>query len=370
MSPSASMSSAHVNPNIFKYPNEHAVGSARVHGILKDYPNEQVVYVLMTQLREKEAQLAALTEERLSGSRQQQIWEESNRVLRSRVERHIQSDAEKDARIAQLEKRLADAQVATPLEEELGSVKEELAAAKDANLKLNDSVEDLEKQLKGKEWMMKSLQGDISDRRGKESHLRARIEKLNGKIKAYETTFQGEGEDVPILIAKLEDYKVRVKDLQGQVRRLTNKKLNELVVRSAPPPKLQSLETTKGRTALPMSPRGKPPRDEEEYGSGASKSSPSLVDCETFDDEDDGTFASTVSDDVLESFYSRSAHGDDDDVLGGFLSDVQAGVESLGSEGLCCAQSEEPHPDDPDFSLGNSGRSLGAAGGGRVVVPL
>jgi hypothetical protein len=40
------------------------------------------------------------------------------------------------------------------------------------------------------------------------------------------------GIDVPMLLAKLRDYGARTKDLEGQVRRLTNVKLNELVLRS------------------------------------------------------------------------------------------------------------------------------------------
>eukprot|EP00581_Thalassiosira_minuscula_P006404 CAMPEP_0183736572 /NCGR_PEP_ID=MMETSP0737-20130205/49613_1 /TAXON_ID=385413 /ORGANISM="Thalassiosira miniscula, Strain CCMP1093" /LENGTH=419 /DNA_ID=CAMNT_0025970611 /DNA_START=9 /DNA_END=1268 /DNA_ORIENTATION=+ len=370
-----------------------SVGNAHMNNILKDFQHEQVVYALMDQLREKETQLAAITEQQKHLLRQHQITQESNKQLQGVVDLHNKALAEKDTRIAVLEKQLYEKQLnlervgngsaiaeasmrslaetsterrriieerddelsnlrpmvanmkakldeyeskhdlraVEELEEELANMKEELTLAENEVLASNNSIEELEKKIKGKEWMIKSLQEESLDQRSRENHLLAHIETLEEKIETYEAKFKGKGIDVPILLAKLKDYEVRVKDLRGQVRRLTNKKLNELVVRSSPLPFDKDPKAPKAKS------RSKPQQDEQEDDNDSKASDGS---CSFVESEDEATFAShgTDIDDIL---YQESAQ--EEDVLDDFLSDVTAGFETMKFDMICCVQgSSEP----------------------------
>lgn len=156
-----------------------------------------------------------------------------------------------------------------------------------------------------------------------------------------------------MLLAKLKDYEVRVKDLQGQVRRLTNKKLNELVVRAGTPvptaaaPQEEGVAAKEPQSAPTVSmsltnSRSKPLHDGEEDNddddnlSRTSGNSFSLAYEE--DMEEDGTFVSNDGTETMlddDQFYAKAMR--DEDVLGEFLSDVKVGIETLEMESLCCA---------------------------------
>merc|ERR1711957_1131151 len=96
---------------------------------------------------------------------------------------------------------------------------------------------------------------------------------------------KGKGVDVPILLAKLKDYEVRVKNLQGKLRMLMNKKLNEMVTR---------------RTGTSSS------KDEaqKEPTDSISKASSDSFSAEKSDDGEEGTVASIASDDVLDDHFN------------------------------------------------------------------
>ena len=370
-----------------------SISTAHVDNIMRSYRHEQVVYALMTQLREKESELTSLSEQRMVILRQQQITEDSNKQLKGRIDVHNKSSAEKDTRIAVLEKKLsyernsngaaiaeanlkhltetnaeckrvlqerdnelsilrpmaqdlkakvdeyeskAHVQLNEQLEEELAKIKGELTIAEDKHLKSSSAMEGLEKKVKGKEWMIKSLQEESNDQRSRENHLLYHIKALNEKIETYETKFKGKGIDVPILLAKLKDYEVRTKDLQGQVRRLTNKKLNELVLRSSPVP--HQFDNNKESNTVSRS------NSEQDEAQQYEADNESKASNRSFSDDEEATFATNATDEMDDPFYLKSAQ-DEEDVLGDFLLDVKVGIESMKMEGLCCVtETQGPSP--------------------------
>jgi hypothetical protein len=96
----------------------------------------------------------------------------------------------------------------------------------------NNTIQQLEQKIKAKEWVIKNLKEENMAQRSRESTMLAQMEKLNESIDAYETKFHGKDVDVPMLLIKLKEYVDRTQDLECQVRRLTNRKLNELVLLS------------------------------------------------------------------------------------------------------------------------------------------
>lgn len=362
-------------PQVRTSPSTSSVGSAHCDIILKNFRQEDVVYALMTQLREKESELTMLKKQRQTSLRQQQITESTNKHL-----------AEKDAKIAVLEQKLAeekkasrsaiqeanlkhlketnaeterilhdrdgelsqlkpimrelqakveefeqkeDIKHAESLEEELAHIKEELVTSREEQHTTNGTIEELEKKIKGKEWMVKSLQEESVDQRSRENHLLAHIKKLNGKIDIYDKKFKGKSVDVPLLLAKLKDYEVRTGDLQGQVRRLTNKKLNELVLRSSPVPRQTDEDDKNHSKSIPKQLTDETDNDTEFDEATLGEA--------TFGEE--ATLASNVSADFDlddDPFAPRASQ--EEDVLGDLLSDVREGIATFGMGSLCCVQ--------------------------------
>mmetsp|Transcript_2957 Transcript_2957/g.6411 ORF Transcript_2957/g.6411 Transcript_2957/m.6411 type:complete len:417 (+) Transcript_2957:204-1454(+) len=375
-----------------KKPSSSAsISSAHCNNILRNFRQEDVVFALMTQLREKESELTILVEQRQVSLRQQTITEQSNQQLKSKVELHNKAVAEKDTKIALLEQKLAQEkkgngsaiaeanlkhitetnaeckrilkerddelsqlrpimkhmkstigeyekkdsiQHTEKLVEELAKVKGELAIAKDQNTTSDSTIEQLEKKVKGKEWMIKSLHEDSGDQRSRENHLLAYVKNLNDKIDIYETKFKGKDVDVPMLLAKLKDYEVRTKDLQGQVRRLTNKKLNELVLRSLPIPH-EIEETKKPNQQVEVDNQSEVSEPVEVDNQSEVSENSSYIGNSEQDMDEEGTLDSNGTDEMDDIFSPKSAL--DEDVLGDFLSDVKVGIETLEMESLCCS---------------------------------
>lgn len=392
-------------------PQPPSMGSSNTTNILKNFRHEDVVYALMTQLREKESQLTMLSEQSQVALRHQQITEQTNMQLKSRIDVHNRAMAEKDTRIAVLEHKLAQqmkgngsaiaeanlkhlsetntehkrvlqerddelsqlrpilrelkekvdqyeskatVQHSEKLEAELSKVKEELAVAENKCLTSNSTVDELEKKIKGKEWMIKSLQEESDDQRSRENHLLAHIKKLDETIETYETKFKGRGVDVPMLLAKLKDYEARTKDLQGQIRRLTNKKLNELVLRSSPVPHQEEENKEKQHASSKRQPEISL-EDEGENESEGTDNYSFLIQ----DSEEDATFATNATDEEDNPFEFASKSHQEEDVLSDFLTDVKVGIQTLEMESICCAQRPMSPPTDyhRKRSIDNSSRS-------------
>jgi len=378
-----------------------SISNAHCSNILQNFRQEDVVYALMTQLRERESELTRLNEQLQVVIRQQQITEQSNKQLKSKIDVHNGAAAKNDIKIALLEQNLAqekksggsaiaDAnlkhltetnselqrvlqerddelsklkplmknmqtrvdeyeskeimQYTERIEAELAQVEGELAIVRNENLTSNSNIEQLEKKVKGKEWMIKSLQEENDDQRSRENHLLAHIKQLDEKIDTYEKRFNGKGVDVPMLLAKLKDYKVRTEDLEGQVTRLTNKKLNELVLRSSRIS--HQAKDTKNTTEQRSKPKqdegellsntGKTQSEEADYVSDVSERY-SYLDSEQ-DDEEEVSFLGSHGSDDMENDPSSSKLEQEEDVLGDFLSDVKVGIQTLEMGSLCCMQ--------------------------------
>ena len=84
-----------------------SISNAHCNNILQNFRQEDVVYALMTQLREKESELTIHAEQRQVSARQQQITEQSNIQLKSKIDLHNKVVAQKDTKIALLEQKLA-----------------------------------------------------------------------------------------------------------------------------------------------------------------------------------------------------------------------------------------------------------------------
>lgn len=343
-------------------PSAATVSTTHVDNMLKNYRHDQIVHALMTQLREKEAEMAAFSEQRQRLQRkidldykaldeknkkiallEKNLAQEKNLATESKKTqatlKHItETNAvcqriirEREDELLQLKPTMKELKekvdeyenqehvlLIEQLGGELTQTREELTVTEDTNTTSKIIIEDLEKKVRGKQWMVKSLQDDSVVQRSRESHLLAHIEKLNEKIETYEEKFQGRGVDVPILLAKLKDYEIRVKHLQGKVRMLTNKKLNEKVTR------------TSGTSRI--SDRNEARQDEVE---SMSKVSSDSFFAEHSDEEEEGTFASNASDDMDDHFQAPSAQ--EKSFLGDIISDFKVGIESLKVD-LCCAQ--------------------------------
>ena len=363
----------------------------------------------MTQLREKDAQISILTDQRVLLVQQKQIAEQTAQQYKYKIGQHNKVVAEKDTKIAILEQKLAQngsviaeaninhltetnanykrimqerddelahlrpllnemkskieeysnkdsIQYREQLEDKLTKLEEELVAAKDLISEANNTIDQLENKVKSKEWMIKTLQETNDDQRSKENHLKAQILQLNEQVETYETKFNGKGVDVPMLLAKLNDYEVRTKDLQDQIRRLTNKKLNELVLtsRSSPVPNNQKDDDDKVKNPSPISRVSKQKLQQrvdcEGDESQISENSSFLV--QSLEEEDD-TLGSNGTDemdngydrydDEEPSFSNISVQEDDDDVVSDFFTDVKVGIETLELESwkACCAQRQD-----------------------------
>ena len=395
-------------PGLFSPTNSQRVSIGSVpnsNNALNAFRQGDVVQAMMTQLREKESELTRLSE-------LYTISEQEKLQLQNKISTKNEVMAKKDTKISMLEeessKHLADtnsryklviqerddelsrlkstveefkarideydhSRQPSKLEEEVTKVKGDFAIARGEILTSYDTIEQLGEKLRSKEWMIKTLKEENDQHCSRETELLSQINKLREGIQIYETKFMGRGVDVPMLLAKLRDYGARTKDLEGQVRRLTNDKLNELVLRSTLGP---LRETEVGKTP-PMSPREPiSPRSPISPCKENSPSSPNLqrkpnpphnfnsphICNSNRSGEDVDEVLTTVATEntsmgatgkpgtvvtentfALES-YSRGTYETDDQsyisnggVFDQFISDVEVGIETLKVERLCCS---------------------------------
>ena len=385
-------------------PGYSSPGAAQTNYALHNFRQEDVVSALMTQLREKDAQISILTNQRVLLVQQKQIAEQTAQQCKYKIGQHNKVVAEKDTKIAILQQKLAQngsviaeaninhltetnadykrrmqerdnelahlrpllnemkskieeysnkdsIQYSKQLEDKLTKLEEELVAAKDQNSQANNTIDQLENKVKSKEWMIKTLQETNDDQRSLETRLKAQIIQLNEQVETYETKFNGKGVDVPMLLAKLKDYEVRTKDLQGQIRRLTNKKLNELVLtsRSSPVPNNQKDDDDKVKNPTPISRVSKQKLQQQVECEGdeslTSENSSFLV--QSLEEEDE-TLGSNGTDnydgyDDEEPSFSNNSVQEDEDAVSDFFTDVKVGIETLELESwkACCAQRQD-----------------------------
>jgi len=361
---------------------------------------------MMTQLREKESELASLSEHRQVLLEQQKISEQTNLLLQSQIFTYNEEMTKKDAKIAvlkeeslkhrrettaeykraiqerddelsQLRPIMEELKISiheyeekensrqpSKLEDKVTKIKGDLAIARGEILISKDDIDQLEKKIKSKEWVLKTLKEENDEQRSREAQLLAQINNLSESIETYETKFMGRGVDVPMLLAKLKDYDARTKELEGQVRRLTNKKLNELVLRSTLGP-LQETEGTPNSSHSPKSPHkpNSPSSPNSPNKSNSLRSPKSIHSCPSHRSGEDidevlseNTFTVATensftvanrkhNDDEEETLYTNETDETEDQsylnkggVFDNFISDVEVGIDTIKMERLCCSQ--------------------------------
>ena len=275
----------------------NSVTAAKTNNLLTNFRQDDVVYALMAQLKQKDAEISILTNQRSLLVQEKEIADQISLQYKKTVDMHNRTTSGKDTKIALLQQKLyqerkgsgsaiAEAnlshlaetnieykrilkerddelahlhpllnqlkskieeystkesvQYTQELENEVKKLKGGLIVATEETNTVISNIEDFEKKVKSKEWMIKSLQEENEDQRSRENRLTTQINTLSETVQEYETKFEGKGVDVPMLLAKLKDYEVRTKDFEGQISRLTNDKLNDLVMISKP-----TISTTK-----------------------------------------------------------------------------------------------------------------------------
>jgi len=384
------------------------ISAAHTNNILNNYHQDEVVHALMIQLREKDAQISTLSNQRILLVQEKQTAEQTVRQYQSKVDSQNKMLAERDTKIAVLQNKLQGSGLAIAeanldhlteknaeykcvlqerddelthlrpllnqlqakieeyaekeslshsqqLENELIKVRSELEVAIELTNIANTTIEEQEKKIKSKEWMIKSLQEAASEQRSRENKLQVHADKLDETVHEYNTKFEGKGVDVPMLLAKLKDYEVRTKDLQGQIRRLTNKKLNELVIHSSSKSEVDNEEENDN-----------PAKDPSNDSLTSETSSFRHDDDDTLDDSIDNEEEGDEDDDNIHPLFSNKSAQDDDmqdeDVLSDFLSDVQVGIETLEMQSwTACCVTERSSP----LNLDGSRQS-----GGVQVLPI
>jgi hypothetical protein len=358
------------------------------------FRQEDLVHAMMTQLREKDVELAKYTKHCQVLMEQQKVADQTNLLLQSKIITYSEEASQKEAKIALLEEESLKHRLETiaesnerkraiqerdltiqerddelsqlrptvealkmkiheyderefkrqpsKLEVELKKVNDDLSISMNKILTFHDTIEQLEKKVRSKEWIIKTLKEENDEQRSRETQLFAQINKMNESMDTYESKFMGKGVDVPMLVAKLKDFEARTKQLEGEVSRLTNKKLNELVLRAGMGPGPSPLQQLNGRPKNPISPRK----------SILSPKSPQSCLSSKHGDNDvllENTFTvanSTLFSNGTDTFYSSGTDETDDVVSlvddGGlfddFFSDVENGMDTLKMERICCSQ--------------------------------
>jgi hypothetical protein len=381
--------------------------------------NNDMVRSLMAQLREKEAELAKYK----VTYNEFQKTEQTNRGLKSRLDAQTISMADKDKKIAMLvgklnlEKRsngsaVADAiadtkikrlneqleeikremksrddeiarlnaqnkmfmlraieyekkasfQTNSLLEQELTALKEKFAHVNEQNSTSKNTIEELVKRVKAKEWMINSLRSESEEQRNRETRLNAQVNALQQTIESYDTMFGGKNADidVPMLLAKLADYETQAKQQKQQQQHQTG---------STPDlqrPQAKTVDFNEEESVLSKEKKlddGTIVSNDESMGNTIDDQ-----DDDDDDDDDDGTFVTmkTMDDTFAPTTASAKYYNcaDDfnpknqDNVFNDLMEEVTEGMQSIKRKGITCGVndiyeifSEEPTDIKKDASL-------------------
>ncbi|KAL7516918.1 hypothetical protein ACHAWX_001885 [Stephanocyclus meneghinianus] len=385
-----------------------SVSMAQCNKILANYRQEDVVYALMTHLKEREGELKRITEQRNLTLKQKLAADMANQQLQgaltiqrnlldakektikslehklekeseaARSMSHASEDevkqlteevlslnheigtikqaykealADKDTAICELQSEIEDltaqfakvekkksSRYSRDLEEQVEELEAKLEEAEKENSEFQTLVEDLEKQVKRKDWIISSLKQENEDQRHREDNLLVHIRGLQQTIDTYETRFMGKGIDVPIVLAKLQDAETRNKELAETLTQMgTRMSTMRMVIRKHGldfddremdfPVK----DVTAMMTNLPTVMSQTDVTDEEK------RTLPPSVyeDTMSIDEEDEDADTATLNS-ILEP-HDPFGNGDRDD-LSLLIQDVKDGIEDIQNGGLCrCA---------------------------------
>lgn len=392
---------AHLQPAPSTDNSINTTNTAKCNEVLSNYRQQDVVFALMTHLKEKEGEIKKMSQEKtmalqqkLQGDavvRQLQSAVSSQKCLLEEKEKMISklngggsaSVAATEGRVKELTEELLalNAKNATTKsefkrilkdrEEKISKLKLEVCdlstkvevAEKKSNFRYSDELEqelddleakldeanekqtlstiridEMEKEIKRKEWIIKSLQDENEAQRHRESHLLKHIATLDESLQTYETQFNGKEVDVPMVLAKLEDATKRSVELEGKMKNLTAeyRKLDLFAARK----KLECATTTRTKklgvvngviVEFPQSENdanlGNPMDVDEKSLSNNSmeSSSSSVLHTSTFDDD-------AVTLNSMDDPFSAKHNQDDISLL---IQDVKNGIERI-QEGAFC----------------------------------
>mmetsp|Transcript_5627 Transcript_5627/g.11468 ORF Transcript_5627/g.11468 Transcript_5627/m.11468 type:complete len:507 (+) Transcript_5627:142-1662(+) len=352
----------------------------------KELKEHKVKILLLQQETEEQAekvtslsdQLASLREQKESSDREYQKELTSKDTEITSLTAQVETLT---AEIADLRKQTSHAHL-QKLQTRLSSLNSQLTSSHQTQDQLTTQIEELNKKLKSKEWMIKSLTDEAEDQILRENVLCSRIKGLEEKVDAYERKFQGKDVDVPMMLAKLEDAEGRSDLLEGEMGRMRKENVclklkllkakkgllgsdNAGVEWDADPKLLDLLESLsaeesggKGKRAIVSNRRRNSISNDVVDDDGSTASSRGN---NSFEDQDDGdaTLNTNVTDIILEdpftnttmtspdykSSLTRDYDDDEDDAnntVGGgggvfddLIQDVRIGIESIRAEGLC-----------------------------------
>ena len=367
-------------------PSVNSVTAAKTNNLNSNFRQDDVVYALMSQLRQKDVEISILTNQRSLLVQEKEIADQISLQYKKTVDMHNKVVAEKDTKIALLQQKLyqerkgsgsaiAEAnlshlaetnteykrilkerddelahlhpllnqlkskieeystkesvQYTQELENEVKKLKGGLIVATEETNTANSNIEDFEKKVKSKEWMIKSLQEENEDQRSRESRLTTQIKTLSETVQEYETKFEGKGVDVPMLLAKLKDYEVRTKDFEVQISRLTNDKLNDLVMIGKTNDKLNDLVVI-GKPTISIT------KDDD-------------IDSLTSDENDNSSFDSNGSNE-MDNWEDDQNGSNEMDNWDDVMKNMKFGIETLEAESwaACCVQDLPTGPLSPE----------------------
>ena len=247
--------------------------------MLSNYRQEDVVYALMTHLKEREGELRRITEQRNLSLKLKLAADTSNTQLQDALSIQKNVLAEKEQTIRSLEEQPEQSRIVNGGEERIKELTEEVTALNEERIKVKDAyskvmadkddtisslqatideltskltklekrkssrhstrdyesrIEQLEQQLeqsqqtssdlelkleesqkvvKRKDWMISSMKTENEQQRHREDNLHVHVQQMQTVISTYETQFCGRNVDVPMILAKLSDAEARSKEL-------------------------------------------------------------------------------------------------------------------------------------------------------------
>ena len=239
--------------------------------------------------------------------------------------------------------KMASFQASSHLEEELTTLKEKFDKVNEQNSTCKNTIEELVKRVKAKEWIINSLKNEGEEQRNRESRLNAQVNALKQTVESYNAMFGGKDADVdvPMLLAKLADYETQALQFQKQQQQKQKQQLTSSSDDRIPQAKTVDFKKSDDDGSVSFR---KWKSDEGTIVSNDDTMDNTMDDQD--DDEDDGTFVTmkTVDDTTyapttasakykcIDDFNPTNSHAY---VFNDLIEDVKEGIQSFQSDGVC-----------------------------------
>ena len=225
-----------------------------------------------------------------------------------------------------------------PYEEQINELESKLEESENENSQLKSELEEMDKAIKRKAWMIDSMKQENEDQRHREDNLHTHIKGMQQIIGTYESKFIGKGVDVPMVLAKLVDAETRSKDLADTMCQM---EIQMSVMRMEF--RKHGLDLEKIEMDFPVASIGNDGQDR--LSSDDERRQPPSMDEMSVND-------TATIDSILEP-YDPFGNGQDDISL--LKQDVKKGFDNMIDAGLCryaCGAEGIEMEDETDLSLG------------------